>query len=286
MRAFKSLGGLSLVAIAVLSLACGGGDPDGAPADDDGAGASSSPGAGGTGGAGAAGGTGPGSGAGGTGGGYVYSPPDLRGQVFVSHYLGDYEVLGVKSADLTPLAGSPMDPGAPTSGVAGIAKHGHLAVALEGGTSILVYDAGTMAPLPGSPYATGFGPVAVARDDATDLLYVYCIGTEGDPSKSLITVYDTSSVPYVEVAGSPFDIDVAATSIDVDPVSGTLFGVSLFTRWAVTVEGGVVSHRAGSPSEIAERNRTSSGPGRASHGMHYSSCGAHAQHYYQRSFKR
>jgi len=170
----------------------------------------------------------------------------------VSHYLGDYELFGVASQDLSPLTGSPLEPGAPTSGVAGIAKHGHLAVALEGGDSIVVYDAATMSPLPGSPYATGFGPVDIAHDDASDRLYVYCIGTEGDPSKSLLSVFDTSTVPYQPIAGSPFDIDVPATAIAVDPVSGTLFGVSLFTRWAITLEDGEVVHRTGSPADLAD----------------------------------
>jgi hypothetical protein len=236
-----------------LAAACGG--SDGTPTDDDGAGAGTSTGVSGGGGAGAGDPSGVGGGTGtgtGTGGSYTYSPPDLQGQVFVSHYLGDYELFGVASADLSTLPGSPMAPGAPTSGVAGIAKHGHLAVALEGGSSILVYDAATMSPLAGSPYTTGNGPVDIAHDDAKDRLYVYCIGTEGDPTKSLVTVFDTSSVPYQEIAGSPFDIDVAATAIDVDPVSGALFGVSLFTRWAVTIEDGVVAHLSGSPADIAD----------------------------------
>jgi hypothetical protein len=232
-------------------MACGGSN-DGGGEDDGGA---SGPSAGAGGQPSGSGGSGQGAqgaqgGAGASGGGYSYSPPDLQGQVFVSHYLGDYELYGVTSADLSTLPNSPMDPGAPTSGVAAIAKHGHLAVALEGGESILVYDAATMSPLAGSPYATGNGPVDIAHDDARDLLYVYCIGTEGDPSKSLLSVFDTSSVPYQPVAGSPFDIDVPATSIEVDPVSGGIFGVSLFSYWAVDFDGSQVTHRTGSPAEF------------------------------------
>jgi len=187
----------------------------------------------------------------GQGGGdtYSYSPPDLRGQVVVGHYLGDYDLVGFAASDLSS-TGSPVEPGAPTSGIRGIAKHGVVAVAMEGGETLQVFDASTMTPIAGSPYATGNAPVDVAHDDRRDLLYVYCIGTEGDPSKSLLSVYDTSSVPYVEVAGSPFDIDVPANQIDVDPVSGHVFGVSLFTYWGVAFDGQSVSHLPGSPMSL------------------------------------
>jgi len=189
----------------------------------------------------------------GQGGGdtYSYSPPDLRGQMVVGHYLGDYELISFDTSDPSS-ASSEVEPGAPTSGIQGIAKHGVVAVAMEGGETLQVFDAATMMPIAGSPYATGNAPVDVAHDDRRDLLYVYCIGTEGDPSKSLLTVYDTSSVPYVEVDGSPFDVDVPATQIDVDPVSGHVFGVSLFTYWGVAFDGVSVTHLQGSPKSLEE----------------------------------
>lgn len=182
---------------------------------------------------------------------YTYTPPDLRGQVVVGHYLGDYDLVGINASDVSA-SGAPVEPGAPTSGLQGIAKHGVVAVAMEGGETLQVYDAATMTPIAGSPYTTGNAPVDVAHDDRRDLLYVYCIGTEGDPSKSLLSVFDTSSVPYVEVAGSPFDIDVPANQIDVDPVTGHIFGVSLFTYWGVAFDGSSVTHLTGSPMSLED----------------------------------
>ncbi|MEM6788242.1 MAG: hypothetical protein AAF715_12055 [Myxococcota bacterium] len=186
-----------------------------------------------------------GAGAGG-GDGYTYSPPALAGSVYAGHFLGDNELVGYTTDTLTSV-GAAIEPGGPTSGLLGIAKHGILAVGIEGGTTMEAYDAATGAAIPGSPYATGNAPVDLAHDDRRDLLFVYCIGTIGDPSRSELSVYDTSSVPFVEVAGSPFDIDVAANQIDVDPVTGNVYGASLLGYWAVAYDGSGVTHLSGSP---------------------------------------
>ncbi len=190
--------------------------------------------------------SGAGGGEGGSGG---FSPPAMRGRMAVGHYLGDFEVEAFGSDDFTTVG--ELEPGGPTSGLLGISKHDVLVVAREGGESFNAYDGETLLPLTGSPYTTAFGPVDFAHDDQRDLLYVYCIGRPGDTDKSSLTVYDTSSIPWSEVAGSPFTIDVPGIGIEVDPITGTVFGVSLTTFWAVTVEGGEVVHMDGSPETFA-----------------------------------
>lgn len=221
--------------------------------DDAGSGASgtSSSGAGGAGsgvGTGSGAGTSTGTGGDDTPGNTPFVAPELQHRVVLGHYLGNYDLVDLSTENLS---GGSTEPGAPTSGILGIAKHDVVAVALEGGETIQVYDASTMTEISGSPYDTGYGPVDLAHDDARDLLYVYCIGTAGDPSKSLLTVYDTSTQPFVEVAGSPFDIDVAGLQIDVDPITGHVFGASLHSYWAVSVTD-TVTHLPGSPGQISE----------------------------------
>jgi hypothetical protein len=244
MRSF--LWSAGLVTALACSVACtsptegGGGDDDASTTS----GTSTSSGAGGS-----SSGSTTGSGAGGqTPDNPIYERPSLKHRAVFGHYLGNYDLVGFQSANLMPM--TPREPGAPTSGILGIAKHDVLAVALEGGDFVQVYDAATMTEVSGSPYATGYGPVDMAHDDARDRLYVYGIGTVGDPSKSLLSVYDTSSLPWQQLPGSPFDIDVAATRIDVDPITGAVFGVSFYTYWGVTIEDGVVTHLPESPQVL------------------------------------
>jgi hypothetical protein len=90
----------------------------------------------------------------------------------------------------------------------------------------------------------------MAHDQVEGRLYIHCLGTVGVPEESALTVYDTSSVPWTEVAGSPLDIDVPANNIVVDPVTGRLYGVSLSRVWGVTVGDSGISHLPNSPLDL------------------------------------
>ena len=251
--------GVAIGLAALLASACG--DESGATDDDDGqasnsasnSSSQSSSAASGGGGASSSATTGGGgttSSSSSSGGGETYAPPDLQNDVFVGHYLGDFEIVGYGSDDLGELPGSPMAPGDPGGHVLGIPDLGRVVLTLEGGDAIRVYAAGDLAEVGYSPLSTAYGPVSVAHDPLHDRLYVYCIGTAGDPENSALTVYDTSAEPWTEIAGSPFHIDVPANHIVVDPVSERLFGISLGKLWAVSVESDGVSHLPGSPIDI------------------------------------
>ena len=138
----------------------------------------------------------------------------------------------------------------PAGQVYPITDVGVVAVTVEGGSEIVVLDADTLEPIAGSPFSTAYGPVAMAHDDFLDRLYVHCIATAGVPEESAVTVFDTSTAPWTEVAGSPFDIDVPAFRVAVDPVTGNLYGVSLSTFWGVEVGAEGFTHLPGSPGSF------------------------------------
>ncbi|MEE8409582.1 MAG: hypothetical protein V3T05_08255 [Myxococcota bacterium] len=178
-----------------------------------------------------------------------YTIPTLTGQLLVGHFLGNYEIYSFATASLAQTTGSPYVVGAPAGQVMAIGKHNVVAVVLEGLDSydVVVLDAATLRPIAGSPYSTDRGPTAMAHDDARDRLFITCISTPGVPTESSVTVYDTSSVPWQELAGSPIPIDVPAFAIQVDPVLGRLYGISLTRLWAVELTDQGFVHLAGSP---------------------------------------
>jgi hypothetical protein len=245
---------ICLASLGLLVAACDdeSSSPNTTPTAVGGSGGTGGTGTGGSGGSGGTGGTGVGGtgGTAGSGGAYVYAPADLHGRAFFGHYLDPYDLIGYGTSSLTTTTGTPVEPGDPAGDVLGVAKHDVVVITMEGGTTIRAYDAATLTELAGSPYTTGYGPTALAHDDATDRLYVYCIGTAGSPTESLLTVYDTSAVPWTELSGSPFDIDVPGVTIEVDPVTGTVFGLSLSSLWAVDLQAGAVVHRSGSPRTV------------------------------------
>lgn len=192
-------------------------------------------------------------GSGGGGGGTIpYEVPDLEGNVFVGHFLGTYELHGLDTTAFDPIPASPLSVGVPTGDLLAVTKHGWVATTLEGTSTMAVFDATTLAPVAGSPYDTCNFSVALAHDDARDRLFVHCIGTVGDPTESEISVFDTSQLPLQEVAGSPFAVDVPANDMEVDPVTGRLFGVSISTAWAMDFDGIGFSHVGSSPMAVPD----------------------------------
>ncbi len=177
-------------------------------------------------------------------GGAEWMPPESRGRFVVSHYAGDYELSQYGNTDLE--AQGEFLPDGPTGGLIALPELNAVGLLREGADVLNVLNE-DLEPMTGSPYTTANLPVDLAHDSVRDRLYVYCIGTEGNPSESLLTVFDTSAMPFTEVEGSPFDIDVAATSIEVDPITGNLFGISLRSAWAGNVNGDGFTHLSGSP---------------------------------------
>ncbi|MBW2463165.1 MAG: hypothetical protein JRH11_16055 [Deltaproteobacteria bacterium] len=109
-----------------------------------------------------------------------------------------------------------------------------IAVVLPSDSSVVVLGREGLTALPGSPYGQATTPLTLGHDSARNKLYVY--GADG-PSERRMTVYDTSEMPFVEVPGSPFDVDIVATEIRVDEATGRIFGISSSTVWAAEIVG-------------------------------------------------
>lgn len=122
---------------------------------------------------------------------------------------------------------------------------------------IVVVREDDFTPAPGSPYALPTVPTAVAHDPVLKRLYVHSVGAAKNPKRSQLAVFDTSALPFVEVPGSPFAIDVAALSMLVDPLNGHLFGRSNDGYWAVRVEADGIRHLEGSPVSLSGSVSTS-----------------------------
>ena len=181
-----------------------------------------------------------------------YVAPELEGRIVVSHLVDD----SLLALDATTLAeGATHTVEGSVGELLAVPELDVLVVGREGGSEVEVLSADDLKPIDGSPYPTGLGPVDFAYDAERSLLFVYCIGTIGRPEESLVTVYDTSTTPYEELPGSPFDIDVAGKSIEVDPETGRLFGVSDKTVWAVELVERRLRHVSGSPLALEDLGR-------------------------------
>lgn len=64
--------------------------------------------------------------------------------------------------------------------------------------NMTVYDTTTMTQVSGSPYATGCAPLGVAYNPLEQRVYTTNF------NNGTITAYDTTSIPFLQIAGSPF----------------------------------------------------------------------------------
>lgn len=188
----------------------------------------------------AAGGDGPGADA-----GPPWEPPPLAGRVYAGHYL-TASLRAFDGTSLTEITGSPVALPTRLSDLVALPGRGFVAVPFEGDVELRVYDGATLEEVPGSPYATAIAPEIVVFDEQRHLMVVFCLDDDGGPA-SLVTVYDTTSVPFTEVAGSPFAIDVTPFYADLDPLTGRIVAVGFTKLFAFDLDAGGLTHALGSP---------------------------------------
>ena len=167
----------------------------------------------------------------------------------VSAYVADSS-----KGSLTTVKGSPFATGnAPTSvAVDPSSQFVYVTNQMDGTISALKIDLtstnpGALAPVPGSPFAAGSSPVAIALDAYDRFAYV---ANRGDGTISGYAI-NTATGALSPIAGSPFAAGTAPSSVVVDNLGKFLYAANASSNtisvYAIDATSGALTPIAGSP---------------------------------------
>ena len=151
-----------------------------------------------------------------------------QGRVIVGHLGGDsFQLHQFDAETFEATSGSPYTVPRAYNDIATHSGRGYIALTLPGSGEVHIVDGADLSAVETFSIEEAL-PLTVAFDASRDLLYVY---SADGPSARFISVYDTSSTPFVELDASPFEVDVVGTQIEVDAETGNLVGISTSTTW-------------------------------------------------------
>lgn len=182
--------------------------------------------------------------------------------IYVANY-GSNDVsayaINTSTGTLTPIAGSPFVTGlSPTAISLGnlSASPFYAYVANTNANTISAYSidanfTGALTPVPGSPFATGLGPTAIASTGTSSGNFVYV----ANGSSNTVSAYAINSTGgLIPVAGSPFVAGSGPIAIHIiSPTAGVFFAYVVnsnsndVSAYAINTSTGALTSVAGSP---------------------------------------
>jgi 6-phosphogluconolactonase (cycloisomerase 2 family) len=156
---------------------------------------------------------------------------------------------------LSPVSGSPFNAGTnpqgisidPTGKYLYVANYGFSSAAGSVSAYTISTGTGALAPVAGSPFAAGVGPLGVAVDPTGQFVYV---SNSSDNTVSVYAISSSTPGALLPVSGSPFATESGPTEVAVDPTGQFVYvvgdvGVCAYTISASTP--GALVPVAGSP---------------------------------------
>lgn len=123
-------------------------------------------------------------------------------------------LVALNGTTLAPIGGSPFSTGGTDARSLVIdTVQSRVYVANYGSDTLAALSLSTLAPISGSPYAVGHSPGSIAFSTAANRLYLACYG--GNPGG--IHVFNPTSAPMTQIAGSPFFSGSEFLSLTVGP---------------------------------------------------------------------